>query len=349
MSLTQESASKSKMMVRVAIIGASGYTGAESIEIILGHRQAELTYLTALAEECGVVEEVFGQFKGRCEMQIEPLDLDKLASLADVALCCLPHKISMGFVPRLLDAGVKVVDFSADYRLKDTAVYEEFYKVPHTDTGNLEHAVYGLPELFREKIKPAKLVANPGCYPTGLLLAIGPLLKEKLIRTDSIINNAVTGVSGAGKNPSSKFHFPNMNENLFAYGVGSHRHMPEMEQIGGEISGGLVKVLFQPHAGPFDRGILSSVYCKPTEKPTDKQLLGLYRDFYAKEPFVRVCTAPPDLKDVAFTNYCHLFVTFEKDTIICFSAIDNLVKGAAGQAIQNMNLIFGMEETLGLR
>jgi N-acetyl-gamma-glutamyl-phosphate reductase len=232
-------------MIRVAIIGASGYTGAESVEIILRHSQAELVYLSALAAESGPVDVVFPQFKGRCSLPVEPLDFDKLRGTADAALCCLPHKVSMEFVPRLLDAGLKVIDFSADYRLKDTAVYEKFYEVKHTDTANLEKAVYGLPELFREQIKGTDLIANPGCYPTGASLALAPLLKEGLIQTDSIIVNAVTGVSGAGRNPTSKFHFPNMNENLFAYGIDSHRHMPEMEQTASQIAGTDVQILFQ--------------------------------------------------------------------------------------------------------
>jgi len=335
-------------MIRVAIIGASGYTGVESIEIILRHPEAELTYLTALESECGHAEDVFGQLKGRCDMQIEPLDLEKLSGLADVALCCLPHKVSMGFVPKLLDARLKVIDFSADYRLKDPKVYEEFYNVKHIDTANLARAVFGLPELFREKIKGADLVANPGCFPTGALLAIAPLLKEDLVETDSIIVNAVTGVSGAGRNPSIKFHFPNMNENLFAYGIGVHRHMPEMEQIASEIVGSPVKILFQPHAGPFDRGIASTVYCQPKGKVDCKKLAELYDEFYCFEPFVQMCRDGPAVKDVAGTNYCHIYPTFVKGKIVVFSTIDNLVKGASGQAIQNMNIIFGLEETSGL-
>ncbi|MBN1973131.1 MAG: N-acetyl-gamma-glutamyl-phosphate reductase [Sedimentisphaerales bacterium] len=335
-------------MIKVAIIGASGYTGAESIKIILNHSKAKLTYLTALPEECGNVEDIFPQFKGRCPMQIEPLDLDKLAKKADVALCCLPHKVSMGFVPKLLDAGVKVVDFSADYRIKDVAVYEKYY-VKHTDTENLKHAAFGLPELFRKEIKNAKLVANPGCYPTGASLAIAPLLKKGLVETDMVIVSSVTGSSGAGKNPSEKFHFPNMNENLFSYGIGTHRHMPEIEQIASEVAGKKVTVLFQPHVGPFDRGILSTVYCKPTEKINNEQLEKLYRDFYKDEPFVQVCKSAPGVKNVAGTNYCHVFPAYVKDMFVCFSAIDNLVKGAAGQAIQNMNIIFDLDETLGLK
>jgi N-acetyl-gamma-glutamyl-phosphate reductase len=332
-------------MIKVAIIGASGYTGAESIDIILRHSKAKLVYLSALPEECGSVEDVFPRFKGRCNLQIEPLDINKLSGLADVALCCLPHKVSMGFVPKLLDAGLKVVDFSADYRIKDVEVYEKFYQVKHTDTANLERAVYGLPELFREYIKDACLVANPGCFPTGALLALAPLLKEGLIETDSIIVNAVTGISGAGKNPSVKFHFPNMNENIFAYGIGTHRHMPEMEQIAGAD----VNILFQPHAGPFDRGILSTVYCTPKGKVSSEKLSQLYKDFYRDEPFVQICSDAPAVKDVAETNYCHIFVSCVKSKIVVFSAIDNLVKGASGQAIQNMNIIFGLDETLGLK
>ena len=336
-------------MVKVAIIGASGYTGLESIEIILRHPQAELTYLTALPEECGHVADVFGRLKGRCDMTIEPLDLAKLADVADVALCCLPHKVSMSFVQKLLQAGVKVIDFSADYRLKDVVVYEKFYDVKHTDQENLAHAAFGLPELFREQIAPAKLVANPGCYPTSAMLAIAPLLKNGLIETNSIIVNAVTGVSGGGKNPSPVFHFPNMNENLFAYGIGSHRHMPEMEQIASEVAGEKVEILFQPHVGPFDRGILSTVYCRPKGSIDQKTIDELYENFYGSEPFVRVESGPPAVKNVASSNYCHVFPTLVKGRIVCFSAIDNLIKGASGQAVQNMNIIFGLDETLGLK
>ena len=184
-------------MVRVAIIGASGYTGADSIEILLRHPQAEVTYLTALPEECGHLSQLFGQFKGRLDLDVVPLDLAVLASKADVVLCCLPHKVSMGFVPKLLDAGVKVIDFSADYRIKNVDVYEKYYQ-EHTDQSNLAHAVYGLPELFREQIKGAKLIANPGCFPTGATLAIAPLLKAGLIDASDIIVNSVTGASGAG-------------------------------------------------------------------------------------------------------------------------------------------------------
>jgi len=335
-------------MVKVAIIGASGYTGAESIDILLRHPNARITYLSALPQECGRVQEVFGQFKGRCDLEIEPLDIKKMARLADVVLCCLPHKVSMSYVPAILKAGLKVVDLSADYRIKDVAVYERFYQ-PHTDPENLNRAVYGLPELFRDQIRSTDLVANPGCFPTAALLALAPLLKEGLVRLDvSIIVNSVTGVSGGGKTPTVRFHFPNMNENLFAYGIGAHRHRPEMEQIASQIAGSPVQILFQPHVGPFDRGIFSTVYCQPVRDIGPQELMDLYHRFYRAERFVQVCSSSPNLKDVAKTNYCHLFPTRVADRIVVFSAIDNLVKGAAGQAVQNMNILFGLDEATGL-
>ncbi len=335
-------------MVRVAIIGASGYTGLESIEILLRHPEAQVTYLTALPEECGRVADIFGSLRGRLDMQIEVLDMSKLADKADVVLCCLPHKVSMGFVPRLLDTGLKVIDFSADYRLRDVVVYEKFYQ-KHTDRENLTQAAFGLPELFREDIKSAKLVANPGCYPTGAMLAIAPLLKNGLIETKGIIVNSVTGVSGGGKNPSPVFHYPNMNENIFPYAVGSHRHMPEMEQIASAVAGTEVELLFQPHVGPFDRGIISTVYCDPKKDMSQGELDELFNTFYHSEPFVQVLDSPPAVKNVAKSNYCHVYPTTAKGKIICFSVIDNLIKGASGQAVQNMNIIFGLDETLGLK
>ncbi|MCI0498587.1 MAG: N-acetyl-gamma-glutamyl-phosphate reductase [Planctomycetales bacterium] len=334
-------------MIRVAIIGAGGYTGVESIEILLRHPQAKVTYLTALPDECMHAADMFGQLRGRLDMMIEPLDLDKLAKVADVALCCLPHKVSMAFVPKLLGAGVKVIDFSADYRIKDVAVYEKYYE-PHTDKENLAHAVYGLPELFRSQIRGAALVANPGCYPTGASLALAPLLRHGLIKTSGIIVSSVTGVSGGGKNPSANFHFPYMNENIYPYGVGVHRHMPEIEQAASAVAGKPVELLFQPHVGPFDRGILSSTYSDPVTAVTAEQVMKLYRDFYKDEPFVQVVSKPPAVKHVAKTNYCQIFPTVVKGKAVVFSVIDNLIKGASGQAIQNMNILFDLPETMGL-
>jgi N-acetyl-gamma-glutamyl-phosphate reductase len=333
-------------MIRVAIIGGSSYTGVESIEIILRHPQSKLTYLTAQSD-CGHAADIYPQLRGRLDMVFEPLNIAKLATLADVALCCLPHKVSMSTVPQLLSAGLKVVDFSADYRIKDVAVYEKYYE-PHTDKVNLAHAVYGLPELFREQIKGAKLAANPGCFPTGASLALAPLLKHGLVKTTGIIVNSVTGVSGGGKKPTPNFHFPYMNENIYPYGVGVHRHMPEIEQVASMVAGKPVEILFQPHVGPFDRGILSSTYSDPVGTVTAEQVMKLYQDFYKNEPFVQVVSQPPAVKHVAKTNYCHIFPTVVKGKVVVFSVIDNLIKGASGQAVQNMNLLCGLPETIGL-
>lgn len=335
-------------MVRVGIVGATGYTAEESLKILLRHNQAEVTTLTALPDECDHIAKIFPAFEGRLDIEVEPLDVERLAEQADVALGCLPHKVAMSFVPRLLDAGIKVIDFSADYRLDDVKVYEQYYEVTHEDAGRLGGVPYGLPELFREEIRGASLVANPGCFPTGTTLALAPLLCEKLIRPSGIVANAVTGVSGAGRKAALKFHYPEMDQNMFAYGIGTHRHGPEIEQICGKVLGEQVQVLFQPHVAALSRGILTSVYADPVRKVTAGQLRELFEQTYQAEPFVRVLDAPPTLRSIIHSNYCDVYPTVVKDKIVVFSAIDNLVKGAAGQAIQNMNLICGFDELEGL-
>jgi len=334
----------------VGIIGATGYTGEEAINILLRHRQVRLSALTALPEECGRIGDIFPSLRSRLDMAVEPLELAKFAQTAEVALCCLPHKVSMNTVPKLLEKGLKVIDFSADYRLRDVAVYEKAY-CPHTDPANLARAAFGLPELFRSRIVGQSLVANPGCYPTSAALGLAPLLKKGLIETQGIIVNAVTGVSGAGRKASLTYHLPEMNENLFAYAVGgTHRHNPEIDQICSDVAGRPVKTLFQPHVVAIDRGILSTIYAQAAGPLTNDGLLGLYREFYRNEPFVRVLAAPPALKAVARSNFCDLHPRLAVDgkTVIVFSAIDNLVKGASGQAVQNLNLICGFQETEGL-
>jgi len=335
-------------MVKVAIIGATGYTARECINILLRHGKAKLTYLTALPEECGALADIFPSLRGLVDMEVEPIDLEKLSRVAEVALCCLPHKVSMQYVPQLLGAGVKVVDLSADYRLHDVGLYEKTYAVKHTDAENIPRAAFGLPELFRKQIVGAKLVANPGCYPTGAVLALAPLLAEKLIAPDDIVINAVSGVSGAGRKAALAFHFPEINESLMAYAVASHRHMPEIEQILSEFCGRGVKVLFQPHIVSMERGIGETIYCQRLSKVTTEELGDLYRRFYADEPFVRVLKSPPATRNVTGSNFCDVFATVAKNKIVVFSAIDNLIKGASGQAIQNMNLICGLPETSGL-
>ncbi|MBN2212450.1 MAG: N-acetyl-gamma-glutamyl-phosphate reductase [Sedimentisphaerales bacterium] len=335
-------------MVKVAIIGATGYTAAETIELLLRHPEAQVTYLTALPEECGAVTSIFPALAGRLDLDVEPIDLHKLTAKADVALCCLPHRASMEYVPKLLDAGLKVVDFSADYRLHDRALYESVYKVEHTDAGNLAQAAFGLPELFRSKIIGATLVANPGCYPTAASLALVPAMREEMIVPEDIVVNAVSGASGAGRKASLAFHFPEMNENYFAYSPGTHRHQPEIDQILNDAVGRACKVLFVPHVAAFDRGIAESIYCRPAKDVTPKQLLELYQSCYKNEPFIRVMSQPPKLKNVTRTNFVDIHPTVVGGKVVIFSAIDNLVKGASGQAIQNMNIICKLPETMGL-
>ncbi len=335
-------------MIRVAIIGATGYTASESLAILLRHGQAEPTYLTALPEECGPMAKIFPQLRDRVPLDVVPLEIDKCADVADVVLCCLPHKVSMGFAPKLLDAGLKVVDFSADYRLRDVAVYEEFYKVEHTDPDNIPRAAFGLPELFRETIPGKDLIANPGCYPTCAALGLAPLVREGLIELDDIVVNTVSGASGAGRKPGLAFHYPEMNENYFAYGVGTHRHMPEIEQILTDVAGKPVTALFQPHVASFTRGMLASCYANPTREISQKELDELYHETYKDEVFVRLTGEPPKIAAIAGTNYCDVYATTAKGKVLAFSALDNLTKGAAGQAIQNMNIIFDIEETTGL-
>lgn len=335
-------------MTNVAIIGATGYTAVESIKILLRHPQAKLTYLTALPEECGPIEQIFPLLRGRIDLPVEPLDLAKAADRADVVLGCLPHKVAMGFVPQLRQAGLKVVDFSADYRLRDVATYEKFYQTPHTDRERIGEAAYGLPELFRDQIAGKSLVANPGCYPTCASLGLAPLVREKLIQTDGIIVNAITGISGAGRKATLAYHYPEINENGFAYGVGAHRHMPEMEQVLADVGGTPVTVLFQPHVVPLTRGMLATIYAQPTKSVSQKQLDELFHAAYDDEPFVRLPGRPPQMAAVSDTNFCDVHATLVKGKVVVFSAIDNLVKGAAGQAVQNMNLICGYPETTGL-
>ena len=279
----------------------------------------------------------------------ELFDADKVASMgADLAMLCVPHKVAMSYVPALRAAGLRIIDWSADYRLSDAAVYEKWYE-PHTDPAGLADAVYGLPEYYRSQIADASLVANPGCYPTCSIMAIAPLLKAGLIKPNGIVINAISGVSGAGRTPNLMFHFPERNENFEPYGVGVHRHMPEIEQVLSDVSDNETTVLFQPHLSPMDRGMLCSIYADPAREATDQELTDVLQDAYAAEPFVRVRTnVIPASKYVSTTNFCDVAVRQAKGKIILFSALDNVIKGASGQALQNLNVMAGFEETAGL-
>ena len=335
--------------VKVVLIGGSGYAGFEVIRILLRHPNAQLVGVYGPEKELGPMEQFYPLLSKQVLLSQELFDVDKVvASGAEMAMLCVPHKVAMDYVPKLRAKGIRCIDWSADYRLKDAAVYEKWY-CPHMDAKGLAEAVYGLPEYFAPQIKTAGLIANPGCYPTSATLALAPLLLGGYIEPTGIICNSISGVSGAGRTPSLKFHYPERNESFEPYGVGSHRHMPEIEQNLKTISGKEVDVLFQPHLCPMDRGILSSIYAKPTREVTTESLTKVLQDAYADKPFVRVRTdVLPATKYVAYTNFCDLAVRVAKGRVVVFAAIDNLIKGASGQAVQNMNLMFGLDETAGL-
>lgn len=339
-------------MLKVAIVGASGYTGLELIRILHCHPEVEVACLTSEQSAGKRISEVFPTLRGRCDTVLENLEPVRVSEKADIIFTALPHKAAMEVVPTFLKLGKKVIDLSADYRLSDPAVYGEWYE-PHINPANLKKAVYGLPEIRRSKIKGAKLVANPGCYPTSVILGLAPLLKNRLVDLSSIIVDSASGATGAGRSAKVDSLYCEVNEGFRAYGVGgTHRHTPEIEQELSLLAGEPLKITFTPHLLPMDRGILSTIYAAPERTVNNETLAKLYREFYADEPFVRVLTNGnlPSTAYVRGSNFCDIapFVDHRTGRIIVVSAIDNLVKGASGQAVQNMNLVCGFPETMGL-
>ncbi len=291
---------------------------------------------------------VHPQLTGRLDLRLEDLTPEAVAERADCVFCCLPHGAAAAVVPRLLAAGKRVVDFSADYRLSSPAVYELWYGLKHADPERLGATAYGLPELFREAIRPAQLVANPGCYTTSAILALTPLVKAGLIEPTGIIVDSKSGVSGAGRTPKLNTLFPECNENFSAYSVGNHRHTPEIDEITSRASGHDVRVLFTPHLVPMDRGILTTAYSRPRGRVTTDAALEALRDFYRGEPFVRVVDGLPGTKDSSHTNFCDITARVVREHVITISCLDNLIKGASGAAAQNFNLMHGYPETMAL-
>ena len=265
-----------------------------------------------------------------------------------MAFGCLPHGVTAAVVPKLLDAGLRVIDLSADYRLNSADVYAEWYGQKHVDPERLGKTAYGLPEAFREQIREARLVANPGCYPTSAILALLPLLKSGLVAPDEIIIDSKSGISGAGRTPKLTTHYPECNESISAYNVGRHRHTPEIEQVLSTASGREVQVVFTPHLVPMDRGILSTAYLRPLETIDEESAIGAIREFYREEPFVRVVNHLPATKDVSGTNFCDITARVVRGRLITISCLDNLIKGASGAAVQNFNLMHGFAETTAL-
>jgi N-acetyl-gamma-glutamyl-phosphate reductase len=343
---------------RVAIVGASGYTGAELIRLLLGHPRAEVVGLYARRAAGSNIDEVFPQLAGVSSMAIEEFDADAVAERADIAFCALPHGHSARAVAALRERDLLVVDLSADFRLRDVDVYDAWYasadEPTHPTPGLFAEAVYGLPERYRAELRAARLIAAPGCYPTSAILAAAPLLDARLIQPERLIVDAKSGVSGAGRAPAQAFHFPEVGEGVRAYKVGgTHRHTPEMEQELSRAAGQPLHVLFTPHLIPMSRGIFACVYGEPTDASrtaADYQMA--LEQAYAGEPFVTVLPPGrvPDTAHVRGSNRAQVAVSFDPRTnrVLCMAAIDNLVKGASGQAVQAMNLARGWDESLGL-
>ena len=335
-------------MTRIAILGAAGYTALELIKILLRHPDAEIVAVTDLLEGRPQVASIHPSLTQRLDLCVERLSPAEVADRVDCVFCCLPHGASASLIPTLLDGGARVVDFSADYRLDDPEVFAAWYDQKHVDPERLGKVVYGLPELFRERIVDAPLVANPGCFPTSAILPLAPLLKAGLIKPEGIIVDSKTGVSGAGRTPSPVAHYPECNESIRAYNLGRHRHTPEIEQILGAVAGTTVEVIFSPHLVPMDRGILTTTYSHPAGKLTEEKLLQTLAEFYAKEPFVRVVEHLPGTKDSVGTNFCDVTARVVRGTVITISCLDNLIKGASGAAAQNFNVMYGYPETTAL-
>jgi len=338
--------------MKVAVVGATGYTGEELVKILSGHPQARLVYVSGKEDREVRIQDIFPYLRNRVDLECRAFSFDEAVKEADLVFLSLPHTVSIQYVSDFLKAGKKVVDVSADYRLKDPDVYEKFYKVRHKDLPNLKSAIYGLPELNRSKIKSAKLVANPGCYPTGVILGLVPGVREGFIEPDSVIIDAKSGVTGAGRKADKSLNFSEVNESFKAYKLFEHQHVPEIDQELSAASKKSVSVVFVPHLLPVNRGILSTMYVRLRKKTDTQTLVAAYQEAYKGEPFVKVYSDGrlPELKHVVNTNYCDigLRVNPDKKLAVIVAAIDNLGKGAAGQAVQNMNVMAGFDETAGL-
>lgn len=338
-------------VVKVAVIGASGYTGLELIRLLALHPQVEITHVTSRQYDGEKIATVFPSLAGVVSLSCEPVDIGKISAVADFVFTALPHKTAMNVVPGFLNHGCRVVDLSADYRLRDVAVYEQWYQA-HSSPELLTEAVYGLPELERKRIKAARLVANPGCYPTSVALALAPLLQHSVIDHRTLIIDSKSGTSGAGREAKTGSLFCEVNEGFKAYSVASHRHTPEIEQTLSGLAGEAVVVNFTPHLLPVSRGILSTCYANLSQPIDQSTLQEMFESFYRDEKFVRMSPSGhlPNVAHVKGSNYADIGLVVDERTqrIIVVSAIDNLVKGAAGQAIQNMNIMLGLPEEMGL-
>lgn len=338
-------------MTKIAVVGASGYTGIELLRLLSQHPNTELVAVTSRQYAGQAVSEIFPSLQGSLDLVFEDVDPAGLASRADLVFTAVPHQTAMGIIPGLLEAGCRVVDLSADFRISDVSIYEAWYQ-QHTAKRLLSEAVYGLPELFRSQIPAARLIANPGCYPTSVALALTPLLENGLIDPATIIIDSKSGTSGAGRAAKVGTLYCEVNEGFKAYSLPRHRHTPEIEQTLSLMAGREVTVSFTPHLLPVNRGILSTCYASLTAQSALDEIHAVYLERYASEAFVRVLPKGqlPNISQVCGSNYCDVGLAVDERTnrVIALGAIDNLVKGAAGQAVQNMNLMLSLPEQTGL-
>ncbi|MBD3271120.1 MAG: N-acetyl-gamma-glutamyl-phosphate reductase [Elusimicrobia bacterium] len=338
-------------MVSISIVGATGYTGGELIRILLKHPHVKLVHLTSESNAGKPISAIHPWLKGRLDIVCQRYEVNRIAADSDVVFLCLPHGTAFLPAAELSARKKKIIDLSADFRLKNPKTYKHWYALSHPEPGLIKQAVYGSPELYRKKIARASLVANPGCYATAVILALAPLAKKKLI-TRSVIADAKSGVSGAGKKLNLMYHYAEANENLLAYAVGHHRHAPEIEQELTRLYTKPLTISMTPHLVPMSRGILVTSYAPLTRALTREQLIKEYKKYYRNDPFIVVLPPGefPETKSVAGTNYCHIGVHVDTHTrtAIIVSVIDNLIKGASGQAVQNLNLMCGFSETEGL-
>ncbi len=338
--------------IKVAVIGASGYAGLELVRLLARHPGCELVGLASLEYPGRPFSQVFPALAGIVDLPFSPDQTpEKVAAAAEVVFTAVPHQTAMGMIPRFLDLGCKVVDLSADFRFRDVHLYEKWYQEHSAPELNAE-AVYGLPELHRDEVRGARLVGNPGCYPTGVILGLAPLAQAGLLMPDSVIADCKSGTSGAGRQALLGISFCEVNEGFRAYKILEHRHMPEMEQELSLLAGQPVRVIFTPHLVPMSRGILGTLYANLTAPQSEADLRGLYEKFYQGHPFVRLMPPGtfPDTRNVRGANFCDLGLKVDADgrRVIVVSAIDNLTKGASGQAVHNFNLMMGFPETMGL-
>ncbi len=338
------------MRIRVSIVGASGYGGGELVRLLCGHPEVVLAHLTAESRKAEAYGEVFPNLRGLVTHVTEDADLETIGGDSDVVFFALPNGMAMTMVPKL-GPRVKVVDLGADFRFRDPATYQQWYKTPHAAPDLLAAAVYGQPELHREQTRSSRIVGNPGCYPTAALIAIAPFVQAGVVVRNGIIVDAKSGVSGAGRGASLGVHFSEVNENVKPYNVAAHRHTPEIEQEVAALAGAPMPVTFTPHLIPMTRGILATVYLRLVHALTTAEAEGILLEAYAREPFVRVLPGGlPQTKATFGSNYCDVAVRVDArgGVMIVMAAIDNLVKGASGQAIQNMNIMCGFPERMGL-